>query len=127
MRKKQIRTDQAPASLARYSQGIRVGNTLYVQGMIALEPGGKMLVTGNIQEQTERVFENIRAVLAADGLDLRHVVRVVAFLAQLKDYPIFNDIYNRHFTHEPLPVRTTVQVGLPAGALVELEVTAIAE
>ena len=56
-----------------------------------------------------------------------HVVRVAAFLARLDDYPAFNEVYNRHFTSEPPPVRTTVQAGLPLGALVEVEVIAVAE
>ena len=122
-----IKTDQAPLPVARYSQGIRVGNTLYVQGMIALEPGKKTVVPGGIREQAERVFKSIQAVLEEDGMGFGHVVRVAAFLARLDDYPAFNEVYNRHFTSEPPPVRTTVQAGLPLGALVEVEVIAVAE
>ncbi len=122
-----IQTNQAPRPVARYSQGIRIGNTLYVQGMIALDPAKNTIVPGGICEQSERVFQSIEAVLAAAGLGFEHVVRVAAFLANLADYPAFNEVYNRHFAMNPPPVRTTIQAGLPLGALVEVEVTAAAE
>ncbi len=122
-----IQTSQAPRPVARYSQGIRVGNTLYVQGMIALDPEKHTIVPGGIREQSERVFQSIAAVLAAAGMGFEHVVRVAAFLANLADYPTFNEVYNLHFATNPPPVRTTVQAGLPLGALVEVEVIAVAE
>ena len=123
--KQVIQTDAAPLPVARYSQAIRVGDTLYVQGMFALTPGSNQLVAGGIREQTERVFQNIQAVLRAANMDLRQVVKVTALLADMKDFAVFNEIYNRHFSFDPPPVRTTVQVGLPLGALLEIEVMAV--
>lgn len=122
--KKQIQTPQAPLPLANYSQGIRVNNTLYVQGMIALDPKTNRIVDGGIKEQTAQVFANIKAVLEADGLTLANVVRATVFLSEIKDYPSFNEVYNRNFNTPIPPVRTTVQAKLPLGALVEIEVLA---
>ena len=124
MRKTVVQSNQAPTPVARYSQGIRVGNTLYVQGVIALDPQTKKMVEGAIDVQTDRIFASIKAILEAGGMTLADVVKVTAFLANLEDYPAFNAVYNRHFAADPAPVRTTVQARPPLGALVEIEVVA---
>lgn len=124
MSKTVIKTDRAPKPVARYSQGIKVGNTLYVQGTIALDPQTGKLVAGGIEPQTERIFASLKAILEQAGLALADVVKVTAFLANLEDYPKFNEIYGRHFSAEPPPVRTTVQAKLPLGALVEIDAIA---
>ena len=124
MSKTVIKTDRAPKAVARYSQGIKVGNTLYVQGVIALDPQTGKLVTGTIEPQAERVFESLKAIVETAGMTLADAVKVTVFLANLEDYPKFNEIYGRHFSTEPPPVRTTVQAKLPLGALVEVEVIA---
>ena len=124
MSKTVIKTDRAPKAVARYSQGIKVGNTLYVQGVIALDPQTGKLVTGTIESQAERVFESLKAIVETAGMTLADAVKVTAFLANLEDYPKFNEIYGRHFSAEPPPVRTTVQAKLPLSALVEVEVIA---
>jgi len=124
MNKTVIKSNQAPTPVARYAQGIRVGNTLYVQGVIALDPQTKKMVAGAIDVQTERIFASIKAILEAGGMTLADVVKVTAFLANLEDYPAFNTVYNRYFTADPAPVRTTVQAKPPLGALVEIEVVA---
>ena len=124
MSKTVIKTDRAPKAVARYSQGIKVGNTLYVQGVIALDPQTGKLVTGTIEPQAERVFESLKAIVETAGMTLADAVKVTVFLANLEDYPKFNEIYGRHFSAEPPPVRTTVQAKLPLGALVEIEVIA---
>jgi 2-iminobutanoate/2-iminopropanoate deaminase len=122
-----VRTGGAPRALARYSQGIRAGNTLYVQGMIALDPATGKLVEGGIAAQTRRVFESIRAVVAEAGMTMADIVKVTAFLADLNDYAEFNKVYDACFTADPPPVRTTVQAAMPRGALVEVEVIACAK
>ncbi|MBI2441127.1 MAG: hypothetical protein HYV35_07140 [Lentisphaerae bacterium] len=124
MKKKAIITDKAPRPVARYSQGIKVGNTLYVQGIIALDPRSGKLVAGAIKPQTERVLKSLKAILEKAGLSLGDVVKVTVFLADLKDYPAFNETYGRYFRAEPPPVRSTVQARLPLGALVELDAIA---
>ena len=124
MNKFVVKSDQAPEPVARYSQGIRVGNTLYVQGVIALDPKTKKMTEGPIEVQAERVFTSLQAILEKGGMSLADVVKVSAFLANLEDYPAFNTVYNRVFSADPPPVRTTVQAKLPLGALLEVEVIA---
>lgn len=124
MRKTVIKTPRAPKAIARYSQGIRVGDTLYAQGVIALDPQTGKLVAGDIAQQTERVFESLMAIVEAAGMTMADIVKVTAFLANLEDYPKFNEIYGRYFSTEPPPARTTVQAKLPLGALVEVDVIA---
>ena len=124
MSKTVIKSNQAPTPVARYSQGIRMGNTLYMQGVIALDPQTNKMVAGGIDVQTERIFTSIKAILEAGEMTLADVVKVTAFLANLEDYPAFNTVYNRYFTADPAPVRTTVQATPPLGALVEIEVGA---
>lgn len=126
MQKQRISTAEAPVPVARYSQGIRVGNTLYVQGIIALDPLTRVVTGDGIRAQSERVFRSIAAILEAADMTMGQVVKVTAFLADLADYPGFNEVYNATFTDDPPPVRTTVQAALPFGALVEVEVTACA-
>ncbi|MBU4198940.1 MAG: Rid family detoxifying hydrolase [Verrucomicrobia bacterium] len=124
MSKTMVKTDQAPVPVARYSQGLRIGNTLYVQGVIALDPNTKKMIEGPIDVQTERIFISIKAILEAGGMNMADVIKVTAFLANLEDYPAFNAVYNRVFSADPPPVRTTVQARPPLGALVEVEVIA---
>jgi 2-iminobutanoate/2-iminopropanoate deaminase len=122
-----IKTDNAPRSVARYSQGIRIGNTLYVQGMTALDPKTNTILSDDVQKQSEQVFQSIGAILKEAGMGFENVVRVAAFLSDITDYPAFNEVYNRYFNTKIPPVRTTVQAGLPLGAKVEVEVIAAAE
>jgi 2-iminobutanoate/2-iminopropanoate deaminase len=124
MSKIAVKTPNAPVPVARYSQGILVDRTLYVQGVIALDPETGRLVDGDIEAQSERVFKSIRAIVETAGLTMADVVKVSAFLDNLSDYPKFNQVYNACFPLDPPPVRTTVQAKLPFGALVEVEVIA---
>ena len=125
MSKQVIITDKAPRPVARYSQGILVENTLYVQGVIALDPTTNKLVEGPMAVQARRVFESIKAVVEKAGLTMADVVKVTAFLSNLEDYPAFNEVYRQYFMADPPPVRTTVQAKMPFGALVEVDVIAI--
>ena len=127
MSKKAVKTDNAPAPVARYSQGIKIGNTLYVQGVIALDPVSNKLIAGDICAQAKRVFESIGAILESASMTMADVVKVTAFLSDLKDYSGFNDVYSSYFTTDPPPVRTTVQARMPFGALLEVEVIACSE
>lgn len=125
--KQQIRTDKAPRPVARYSQAIRVGNTLYAQRLIALDPQTGKMVEGDIKTQATRVFESMKAILNAAGMDLKDVVKVTAFLSNLDDYKSFNDVYNSYFQADPAPARITVQAKIPFGALVEVDTIACKE
>ena len=124
MVKRTVKTDKAPVPVARYSQGIKVDTTLYVQGVIALDPKTNKLIDGDISAQSGRVFESIKAIVETAGMTMSHVVKLTAFLADLNDYPKFNEVYNSYFTQDPPPVRTTVQARMPFGALVEVDVIA---
>ena len=118
-------SDNAPKPVARYSQGILVGGTLYVQEVIALDPKTNKLLGVPMAVQAERVFESIRAIVEKAGLTMADVVKVTAFLADLDDYPAFNEVYRRYFMADPPPVRTTVQAKMPFGALVEVDAIAV--
>lgn len=125
MSRQAIITDKAPRPVTQYSQGILVENTLYVQGVIALDPTTNKLTEGPMAVQARRVFESIKAIVEKAGLTMADVVKVTAFLADLEDYPAFNEVYRQYFMADPPPVRTTVQAKMPFGALVEVDVIAV--
>jgi len=119
-----ISTPDAPAAIGPYTQAIRVGDTLYTSGQVALDPATGALVAGGIVEQTTRVLENLKAVLSAAGLDMSHVVKTTVFLKDMKDFAAMNELYAKYFAPEGVvaPARSTVQVAaLPKDALVEIE------
>ena len=122
-----IATPQAPAAIGPYSQAIRVGDTIYTSGQVALDPATGQMVPGTITEQTTRVLENLKAVLAEAGLDLAHVVKTTVFLKTMADFAAMNEIYAYYLAPEGVvpPARSTVAVAaLPKDALVEIEVIA---
>jgi 2-iminobutanoate/2-iminopropanoate deaminase len=119
-----IHTTDAPAAIGPYSQAVRVGDTLYTSGQAALDPATGNLVPGGIAEQTTRTLDNLKAVIAAAGLDLTHVVKTIVFLKDMADFAAMNAIYAKYFVPEGVvaPARSTVQVAaLPKDALVEIE------
>ncbi len=121
-----IRTDRAPAPFqgAPYSQAIRVGELVFVSGQLALRPGESELAGGTIEEQTEQVLRNLRAILEEAGSGIDRLVKTTVFLADLGDFAGMNAVYARHVGERP-PARSTVEVAaLPAGALVESEAIA---
>ncbi|MFO1505631.1 MAG: RidA family protein [Lysobacterales bacterium] len=120
-----VRTDRAPAAIGPYSQAVRSGNTLYLSGQIPLDPATGEIVPGGIVEQASRVFENLRAVLAAAGASFDDVVRVAIYMTDLGNFAAVNDVMKSHF-REPYPARSTIGVAaLPRGAAVEIDVIAI--
>ena len=126
--RKPIHTDEAPKAIGPYSQGISVspGRMVFCSGQIPLDPKTGNLVEGDIQAQTERALINLKAVLAADGLELGNVVRTTIFLMDLNDFAQVNEMYGRFFPTNP-PARVTVQAaGLPKGARVEIDCIAVA-
>jgi len=122
-----ISTKEAPAAIGPYSQAVRSGETLFASGQIGLDPATGQLVAGGVAEQTKRVFENIKAVLAKAGLNLTHVVKTTVFLKSMGDFVAMNEVYATYLAPEGVvpPARSTVAVaGLPKDALVEIEVVA---
>lgn len=122
---KAISTADAPKAIGPYSQAIQSGNLVFLSGQIPLDPKTGELVRGTIAEETERVLENLSAVLEAAGSDFAHVVRTTIFLTDLGDFAAVNDVYAKRFSANP-PARATVQVAaLPRGARVEIDAIAL--
>lgn len=124
-----ISTKQAPAAIGPYSQAVRVGDTLFASGQVALDPATGQLVQGGIAEQTVRALENVKAVLTEAGLTLANVVKTTVFLKSMGDFVAMNEVYAKYLAPEGVvpPARSTVAVAaLPKDALVEIEVIAIA-
>lgn len=127
MARRIIQTDRAPKAIGPYSQAIQIeaGKLTFLSGQIPIDPRTGEVITGDVAAQTERVMENLKAVLAAAGLDFSHVVRCGIFLADLADFAKMNEVYGRYFQNPP-PARSTVQVaGLPRGARVEIDAIAV--
>lgn len=123
MELKKVNTTAAPAAIGPYSQAIQVGEFLFTSGQIPLDPSTGVLVGENITEQTERVMQNLGAVLSAAGAGFENAVKTTCFLANMEDFAAFNAVYAKYFT--TCPARSCVAVKtLPKGALVEVEVIA---
>src|SRR5207253_9472108 len=123
-----VRTEAAPAPFrgAPYSQAIKAGGFVFVSGQLALKPGAKELSGGSIEEQTEQVLANLRAILEEAGSGLDKLVKTTVFLQNLDDFQGMNSVYAKHVGDSP-PARSTVEVAkLPSGALVEIEAIAAA-
>lgn len=119
-----VKTDKAPAAIGPYSQGIIANGFLFSAGQIALDPSTGQMVEGDITKQTERVMENLAAVLSAAGLDWGDVVRTTVYLHDMAHFPTVNEIYAR-LMGDARPARSTVQVtALPRGSLVEIDLIA---
>ena len=121
-----VRTEAAPAPFqgAPYSQAIKAGGFVFVSGQLALKPGAKELSGGSIEEQTEQVLANLRAILEEAGTSLGKLVKTTVFLQNLYDFQGMNSVYAQHVGDTP-PARSTVEVAkLPSGALVEIEAIA---
>lgn len=126
MTKEIIATGKAPRAIGPYSQAIRAGGFVFCSGQIPLDPATGELVGGGIEAQTERVMDNISAVLAAAGLTFGDVVKSTIYLVDLQDFAPVNEVYGKRFPADP-PARSTVEVrGLPKGVPVEIEVIALA-
>jgi 2-iminobutanoate/2-iminopropanoate deaminase len=122
-----VRTEAAPAPFqgAPYSQAIRVGEFVFVSGQLALRPDHAEIVGDTIQEQTEQVFANLRAILEEAGSGLDRLVKTTVYLADLDDFAGMNEVYSKHVGDRP-PARSTFEVAkLPSGALVEIEAIAL--
>jgi 2-iminobutanoate/2-iminopropanoate deaminase len=119
-----VSTDKAPKAIGPYSQAIVAGDLVFVSGQIPLDPQTQQMVQGDVRAQTERVMENLSAILGTAGVSLDNVVKASIFLADLNDFAAVNEVYGKRFLNAP-PARSTVQVaGLPKGARVEIDVIA---
>lgn len=124
MPKKHIETKEAPKPIGPYSQGVISGGLLFCSGQIALDPATGEVVPGDVAAQTERVLQNLLAVLKGAKMGPENVVKTTVFLSDMADFPKMNEVYARYFGKEP-PARSTVQAaGLPKGVRVEIDVIA---
>ena len=118
-----IVTDKAPAAIEPYSQAIKAGGFLYASGQIPINPVTGQIDTTTIEDQTERVCQNIGEILKAAGTDYEHVIKTTCFLAEMSDFAAFNGVYEKYFTGKP--ARSCVAVKkLPKDVLCEVEVIA---
>lgn len=119
-----IATKKAPAAIGPYSQAISASGFVFLSGQIPLDPSTGQMVEGTIVQETERVLDNLGAVLDAAGLSFDHVVKTTIYLVDLIDFQAVNETYARRFLRTP-PARATVQVAaLPRGARVEIDAIA---
>jgi reactive intermediate/imine deaminase len=116
-----ISTDRAPAAIGTYSQAVKVDRTVYISGQIPLDPATKELVSGDMEAQVRRVFENLKAVAEAAGSSLSDAVRVTIYLTDLGHFGLVNQVMAEYFS-QPYPARAAVGVAsLPRGAAVEAD------
>ena len=124
MEKKIIATNKAPAAIGPYSQAIKIDNFLYTSGQISLDAETMEMVTGSIEIETEKVLQNLEAILMKDGLNLTHVIKTTVYLSDLGDFSKMNQVYEKFFA-DNRPARACVQVAaLPKGAKVEIDAIA---
>ncbi len=125
MQKEVISTKKAGAPVGPYSQGIKIGNFVFVAGEKGIDPKKGSIVKGGIKAQTKQTLENIKFILEEAGASMADVVRAVVYLDDLDNFEAMNQVYKEYFSQNP-PVRTCVEVSsLPANANVEIEVTAV--
>jgi 2-iminobutanoate/2-iminopropanoate deaminase len=119
-----IKPAKSPTAVGPYNHAVRVGDLLFCAGQIPIDPATGHLIEGDIRGETDRVLQNVRAILEDQGLTFANVVKSTVFLSDLANFAGMNEIYAKYFTSD-FPARSTIQVaGLPKGAKVEIEVIA---
>ena len=116
-----MHTDKAPAAVGPYSQAVKTGNLLFCSGQIGLNPATGELVATTVAEQAKQVMENVKALLENAGATFDNVVKTTCFIADMKEFGNFNEVYAQYFSNNK-PARSCVQAVLPKGALCEVEV-----
>jgi 2-iminobutanoate/2-iminopropanoate deaminase len=121
-----ISTNDGPKAIGPYSQAIKANGFVFVSGQVAFDPATQQIIDGDVSAQTERVLQNLSAILKAAGSSLDQVVKAGVFLKNMSDFAAMNEVYGRHFKSAP-PARSTVEVArLPKDVLVEIDVIALA-
>lgn len=121
-----IATNDGPKAIGPYSQAIKANGLVFVSGQVAFDPATQQIIDGDVAQQTERVLQNLAAILKAAGTSLERAVKTSVFLKNMGDFSAMNEVYARYFSKEP-PARSTVEVArLPREVLVEIDVIALA-
>ncbi len=119
-------TDKAPAAIGPYSQAITANGMLFASGQIGIDPAQGKIVADTVEGQAEQVCKNVGELLKANGLSYENVVRTTCYLSDINNFAAFNEVYGKYFAHKP--ARSCVAVkDIPAGALCEIEITAVYE
>jgi 2-iminobutanoate/2-iminopropanoate deaminase len=120
-----VATDRGPKAIGPYSQAIKANGFVFLSGQIALDPQTQQIVEGDVARQTERVLENLKAIVEAAGSSMQRVVKTTVFLADMNDFAAMNEVYGRYFIAHP-PARATVEVSrLPRDARIEIDLIAL--
>ena len=120
----EIKTQNAPAAIGPYSQGMSSNGFLFLSGQIAINPENGEVIKGSVTEQTGQIIRNITALLSAANLDFKNVIKTTCFLTNMDDFNEFNAVYSKYFINKP--ARSCVAVSaLPKGVSVEIEVIAV--
>jgi 2-iminobutanoate/2-iminopropanoate deaminase len=120
-----VATDRGPKAIGPYSQAVRANGFVFLSGQIAIDPKTQQVVAGNASVQTERVLENLKAVVEAAGSSMQRVVKTTVFLADFDDFGAMNEVYSRYFAKDP-PARSTVEASrLPRNVRVEIDLIAL--
>jgi 2-iminobutanoate/2-iminopropanoate deaminase len=123
--KKVISTEKVPSPIGPYSQGLMVGNNLYLSGQIALDPATNKVIKGSIKDETRMVMDNLKSLLEAAGLSMDNVVKTTIFLKDMNNFMQVNEVYGSYFTKE-FPARATIEASrLPKDANVEISMEAL--
>ncbi len=126
MAKTIIFTDKAPAPIGPYNQAVLAGNTLYTSGQIALDPKTMELVIDSIEQETEQVMQNLKAVLEAANMTFENVIKSTIFIMDMDDFAKINVVYGSYFNEKTAPARETVQVArLPKNGTIEISMIAM--
>lgn len=123
VRKKILKTKKAPLPIGPYSQGVKIGNWVFISGQGGIDPRSGTVVEGGVRNQTRQALENIKSILEAANLTMDDVVKVTVFLRDIKYYSDMNDVYREYFNKNH-PARTTIQATPPGGIDIEVEVIA---
>ena len=122
--KKIIKTDKAPLAIGPYSQAVVINGLIYTSGIIPINPQDNTLVTGNIEQQTYQVMDNLKALLESTGSSLQNVIKTTLFIKNMNDFAIINEIYSKYFISD-YPARSCVEVArLPKDVSIEIEAIA---
>ncbi len=120
-----VNTNNAPAAIGPYSQGVKAGNLLFISGQMPLDPKTMEIDPGTVQDQTRRAIENVKAILEEAGLTLNNVVKTTVFIKDMNEFASINEVYASYFT-ENKPARACVEVArLPKDVRVEIEAIAV--